>query len=139
MKERTLAMVKPNAVAKHVTGKIISMWEDNGFEVVQIKKVHLTRPQAAGFYREHEGKSFFDALVGFMTSGPIFILVLEKDNAIEDNRRLMGATDPSKAAEGTIRKLFADSLQENAVHGSDSPASAAREITYYFNVFETNP
>lgn len=136
MKERTLAMIKPNAVAKHVAGKILSMWEEKGFEIVQIRKTQLTTSQAAGFYKEHEGKPFFKSLVEFMTSGPIFILVLERENAIEENRRLMGTTDPSKAAEGTIRKLYADSLQENAVHGSDSPTSAAREISYYFNVFE---
>jgi len=136
MKERTLTMIKPNAVKKHVAGKIISMWEDAGFEIVQIKRKHLTAAQAEGFYKEHEGKPFFAGLVEFMTSGSIYILVLEKENAIADNRKLMGATNPANAEEGTIRKLYADSLGENAVHGSDSPQSAAREIDYYFNVFE---
>ncbi len=136
MNERTLTMIKPNAVKKHVAGKIISMWEDAGFEIVQIKRKHLTTSQAEGFYKEHDGKPFFAGLVEFMTSGPIYILVLEKENAIADNRKLMGATNPANAEEGTIRKLYADSLGENAVHGSDSPQSAAREIDYYFNVFE---
>jgi nucleoside-diphosphate kinase len=136
MLERTLVMIKPNAVRKGVAGQILSMWEEAGFDVVACRKVHLTEPQAAGFYAEHRGKPFFDGLVRFMTSHPIFVLVLEKDSAIADNRALMGATDPAKADMGTIRKRFADSLTENAVHGSDSPASAAREISYFFNVFE---
>jgi nucleoside-diphosphate kinase len=136
MLERTLAMIKPNAVAKKVAGRILSMWEDAGFDVVAVKRVHLTREQAGGFYKEHEGKPFFDGLVEFMTSGPAYLLVLEKENAIADNRTLMGATDPAKADPGTIRRLYADSLRQNAVHGSDSVLSAAREIAYFFNAFE---
>lgn len=135
--EQTFSIIKPNAVNKKVSGKILAMWESAGFNIVQIKKVRLTKAQAEGFYAEHYGKPFFDELVAFMTSGPVFLLVLEKDNAIEDNRRLMGATNPAKADEGTIRKLYGDSMGENAVHGSDSPASAAREIRYFFNIFET--
>lgn len=137
MREMTFAIIKPNAVKKNVAGKIISMWEDAGFEIVQIKKRTLTKEQAEGFYAEHQGKGFFDELIAFMTSSPVYLLVLAKENAVEDNRKLMGATNPEKAAEGTIRKLYADSMGENAVHGSDSPVSAAREVRYFFNIFET--
>jgi len=136
--EQTFAIIKPNAVKKNIAGKIISMWEAAGFEIVQIKKLRLNKDQAEGFYAEHQGKGFFDELIAFMTSGPVYLLVLAKDNAVEDNRKLMGATNPEKAAEGTIRKLYADSMGENAVHGSDSPVSAAREIRYFFNIFETS-
>lgn len=136
MTERTLAMIKPNAVAKKAAGKILSLWEEGGLTCVAIKRVTLTRPQAEGFYREHEGKPFFAELVDFMTSGPAYLVVLEGENAIAGNRELMGATNPANAAAGTIRALYADSMTENAVHGSDSPASAAREISYFFNAFE---
>jgi nucleoside-diphosphate kinase len=136
MVEQTLAIIKPNAVKKQVSGKILAMWEEHGFTIRALKRVTLTRGQAAGFYAEHVGKPFFDGLLDFMTSGPVILVVLEKDNAILDNRTLMGATNPANADEGTIRKLYADSFTENAVHGSDSPASAAREVSYYFNVFE---
>ncbi len=136
MREQTFAIIKPNAVRKAVAGQILAMYEENGFEIKAIKRVRLTREQAAGFYREHEGKPFFDGLLDFMTSGPAFLLVLEREDAIQANRTLMGATNPANAAEGTIRKRFADSMTENAVHGSDSPASAVREIGYFFNVFE---
>ncbi len=135
--EQTFAIIKPNAVKKNVAGKIISMWEEAGFEIVQIKKVTLTKAQAEGFYAEHQGKGFFGELVDFMTSGPVYLLVLAKEEAVTANRTLMGATNPANAAEGTIRKLYADSMGENAVHGSDSAASAAREIRYFFNIFET--
>ena len=136
MTERTLAMIKPNAVAKNAAGKILAMWEESGLICVAIKRVTLTRPQAEGFYREHEGKPFFDGLVDFMTSGPAYLVVLEGRDAIARNRELMGATNPANAAPGTIRALYADSMTENAVHGSDSPASATREISYFFNAFE---
>ena len=137
--ERTLAIIKPNAVRKGVVGRIISMWEDAGFRIVAIKKAKLTKKQAEGFYAEHKGKFFFDSLVEFITSGDIYLLVLEGENVIARNREIMGATDPAKAAPGTIRKLFGDSITENAVHGSDSPESAKREISYFFNVFELEP
>ena len=136
MTERTLAMIKPNAVAKKAAGKILSLWEEAGLTCVAIKRATLTRAQAEGFYREHEGKPFFADLVGFMTSGPAYMVVLEGEDAIAGNRTLMGATNPANAAAGTIRALYADSFTENAVHGSDSPASAAREISYFFNAFE---
>lgn len=136
MQEQTLAIIKPNAVRKNVVGAIITIWEEAGFTVRAIKKARLTTMQAQGFYAEHEGKPFFQGLVEFMTSGPVFLLVLAKKDAISDNRKLMGATNPANAEEGTIRKLYADSLRENAVHGSDSPASAARETAYFFSIFE---
>ena len=136
MIEKTLAMIKPNAVARNAAGKILAHWEEAGLTCVAIKRVTLTRPQAEGFYREHEGKPFFDGLVDFMTSGPAYLVVLEGRDAIARNRELMGATNPANAAPGTIRALYADSMTENAVHGSDSPASATREISYFFNAFE---
>jgi len=136
MQEQTLAIIKPNAMRKNVAGRIISMWEENGFAIKAIRRAHLTPDQAKGFYAEHEGKPFFDGLVEFMTSGPVLLLILEKEDAILANRTLMGATNPENAEEGTIRKLFADSLRENAVHGSDSPTSARRETAYFFSVFE---
>ena len=134
--ERTLGIIKPNATKKNVTGKIIAMWEDAGLRVVGLKRTWLTPAQAEGFYAEHLGKPFFGNLVEFMTSGPVVLAALEGEDAIQGNRRLMGATNPAEAAEGTIRKLYADSFTENAVHGSDSPASAEREINFFFNVFE---
>ena len=136
MVEKTLAIIKPNAVRNQVAGKILAMWEDSGFAIHALKRVQLSQEQAAGFYAEHEGKPFFGGLLEFMTSGPVVLVVLEKEDAIQDNRTIMGATNPANAAEGTIRKLYADSFTENAVHGSDSPTSAAREISYFFNIFE---
>jgi len=136
MGEQTLAIIKPNAVKKNVAGKIISMWEEAGFYIQAVKKVQLMPHQARGFYREHEGKPFFDGLVEFMTSGPVYLVVLAGEDAIQRNRTLMGTTNPAQAAEGTIRKLYADSLTQNAVHGSDSPTSAEREISFFFNAFE---
>lgn len=136
MKERTLGIIKPDAVKKKAAGKILSMWEEAGFEIVAIKKTRLTRAQAEGFYQEHKGKPFFANLIDFMTSGPVYLLVLEKEDAVMANRKLMGETDPAKSPEGTIRKLYGRSITENAVHGSDSATSAAREIGYFFNIFE---
>ena len=134
--ERTLGIIKPNATKKNVTGSIIAMWEAAGFRVVGLKRTWLTRAQAEGFYAEHAGKPFFHGLVDFMTSGPVVLAALEGQDVIKRNRALMGATNPAEAAEGTIRKLYANSLTQNAVHGSDSPESAKREINYYFNIFE---
>ena len=138
MPEQTLAIIKPNAVANKVTGRILSMWEEAGFRILALKQVRLTGPQAAGFYREHEGKPFYEGLVEFMTSGPVILLVLSRAGAVEANRELMGATDPDAAAPGTIRKLFGQSVRHNAVHGSDSPESAQREIAYFFNALEVS-
>ena len=134
--ERTLGIIKPNATKKNVTGEIIAMWENAGYRVVGLKRTRLTASQAEGFYAEHVGKPFFGSLVEFMTSGPVVLVALEGEDVIQGNRKLMGATNPAEAAKGTIREIYADSFTENAVHGSDSPASAEREINYYFNVFE---
>lgn len=131
--ERTLSIIKPDAVSKNVLGKILSRFEDNGLKIVAGKLVSLSEELASGFYAEHEGKPFFPALIEFMTSGPVFIQVLEGDNAIAKNRELMGNTNPEEAAPGTIRADFAISIDANAVHGSDSANSAEREINYFFS------
>lgn len=134
--ERTLSIVKPDAVAQNVIGKIYSRFEDAGLQIVAAKMLRLSREQARGFYAEHEGKSFFEGLLDFMTSGPVMVQVLEGENAIALNRELMGATNPANAAKGTIRADFAQNVEANAVHGSDSKASAEREITYFFEAQE---
>lgn len=130
--ERTLSIIKPDAVAKNVIGKIISRFEDAGLAVVAGRMMQLSREQAEGFYAVHRERPFFGELVSFMISGPVFVQVLEGENAIAKNRDLMGATDPKKAAPGTIRADFADSIDANAVHGSDSAENAAIEIDYFF-------
>lgn len=132
MTERTFAMIKPDAMRAGFDTAIIDHIKKNGFTVVTQEKKHLTRAEAEGFYAEHKERSFFPELVTFMTSGPVTLLVLEKENAIQAWRDLMGTTDPAQAADGTIRKLFGASKGENATHGSDSPAAAAREVTYFF-------
>jgi nucleoside-diphosphate kinase len=130
--ERTFSIIKPNSVKKNQIGRIITMMEETGLKVVEAKMKTLQRAEAEGFYAEHKERPFFGSLVGFMTTGPVLLMVLEGEGAIEKYRKLMGATDPAKAAPQTIRKLFADSLEANSVHGSDSPASAQREIQYFF-------
>lgn len=137
--ERTLSIIKPNAVAKNAIGAIYSRFESAGFTVVAAKMLHLTKEQAAGFYAEHEGKPFFDGLLAFMTSGPVMVQVLESENAVQRHRDLMGATNPANALAGTLRADYADSLTANAVHGSDSSASAQREIAYFFSDGEICP
>ncbi len=130
--ERTLSIIKPDAVAKNVIGEIYSRFEKAGLSIVAARMVHLTQQQAEGFYAEHKERPFFGDLVSFMTSGPVMIQVLEGENAVITHRDLMGATNPADAAPGTIRADFAHSIDENAVHGSDSAESAAREIAYFF-------
>jgi nucleoside-diphosphate kinase len=130
--ERTLSIIKPDAVSKNVVGQILSRFESAGLTIVACKMQQLSREQAEGFYAEHSERGFFNDLVDFMTSGPVSIQVLEGNNAISANRDLMGATNPQEAKVGTIRADFAQSIDANAVHGSDSPASANREITYFF-------
>ena len=130
--EKTFSIVKPNAVAKNSIGKIIDRFESKGLKVSAAKFARLSKEKAEGFYIEHKERPFFGSLVNFMTSGPVLLMVLEGENAVLANREIMGATDPSKAAPGTIRKDFADSIEANAVHGSDSLASAEREIAYFF-------
>ena len=131
--ERTFSIIKPNAVKKSVMGKIIDRFETKGLKVVAAKFKKISEEEAKGFYQEHEKRPFFGSLVKFMTSGPVLLMVLEGENAIALNREIMGATDPAKAASGTIRKDFADSIEANAVHGSDSANSAEREIAYFFD------
>lgn len=131
--ERTLSIVKPDAVAKNLIGEIYSRFEKGGLIIVAAKMVRLTPDAAGGFYAEHRGKPFYEPLVDYMCSGPIVVQVLEGRNAIAVNRRLMGATDPKQAAPGTIRADFAQSIDANAVHGSDSQSSAEREIAYFFS------
>jgi len=130
--ERTLSIIKPDAVAKNVIGKIYSRFETNGLAIVAAEMRQLSRAEAEGFYAVHRGRPFFDDLVAFMTSGPVMIQVLEGENAITKNRDLMGATDPKKAAAGTIRADFAASIDANAVHGSDAAETAKTEIAYFF-------
>jgi nucleoside-diphosphate kinase len=134
--ERTLSIVKPDAVAKNVVGQIYSRFEKAGLKIVAAKIKHLSRREAEGFYAVHRERPFFNALVEFMASGPVAIQVLEGDNAIAKNRELMGATNPKDAAAGTIRADFADSIDANAVHGSDAPETAAQEIAYFFAATE---
>ena len=134
--ERTLSIIKPDAVGKNIIGKIISRFEDNGLNLVAGKLIHLSDKEASGFYAEHDGKPFFSDLKKFMTSGPVFVQVLEGENAVHKNRELMGSTNPKEAASGTIRADFAMSIDANAVHGSDSIDSAKREIEYFFNAEE---
>ncbi len=131
--QRTLSIIKPDATSKNIIGKIIDRFEDNGLKVVAGKLIHMDQARAAGFYAEHEGRPFFQNLVEYMTSAPVFVQVLEGDNAVLKNRELMGATNPSEADPGTIRADFAETIDANAVHGSDSIDSAAREISYFFD------
>ncbi len=130
--ERTLSIVKPDAVAKNVIGQIYSRFEAGGLKIIAARMVHLSRHEAEGFYAVHRRRPFFNDLVNFMVSGPVMVQVLEGDSAIQKNRDLMGATDPKKAARGSIRADFADSIDANAVHGSDAPETAAMEIAYFF-------
>ncbi|WP_026309264.1 nucleoside-diphosphate kinase [Kangiella aquimarina] len=137
--ERTFSIVKPDAVAKNVIGEIYSRFERAGLRIVAAKMIHLSREKAEGFYAEHKERPFFGALVDFMTSGPVMVQVLEGENAIKANREIMGATNPAEALRGTIRADYAVSVDENAAHGSDSPESAEREISYFFGADEICP
>ena len=134
--ERTLSIVKPDAVEKNIIGKVFSRFEEKGLKIIAARMLHLSRKQAEGFYAVHRGRPFFNDLVEFMTSGPVMVQVLEGDNAIQVNRELMGATDPKKASKGTLRADFARSINFNAVHGSDSLETAAMEIAYFFSTLE---
>lgn len=134
--ERTFSIVKPDAVARNIIGKIYSRFEKAGLTIVASKMMHLSQEKAEGFYAEHKGRPFFDELVSFMTSGPVMVQVLEGENAVALNREIMGATNPEEAAEGTIRKDFAESIGRNSVHGSDSIESANREVAYFFDASE---
>ena len=139
MRERTLAIIKPDAVAGRVTGKIIARIEEAGFTILAAKLIHMTDAQARGFYIVHKDKPFYASLCAFMTQGPCMPMVLEADNAIQKWRDLMGATNPANAAAGTIRKEFATSIESNATHGSDASETAAFEIGYFFSHLEMSP
>jgi nucleoside-diphosphate kinase len=132
MIERTLAIIKPDAVERHLTGRILHRIEDEGFQIRAMRRLHLSKPQAEGFYAVHRERPFFTSLTEFMASGPAVVAVLEAPDAIKKWRTLMGATDPAKADRGTLRKEFAQSIERNATHGSDAPETAAFEIAYFF-------
>ena len=137
--ERTLSIIKPDAVAKNVIGQIYARFEQAGLLIIAARMLRLSRAQAEGFYAVHRERPFFKDLVDFMISGPVMVQILEGEDAIQKNRELMGATDPKKAAKGTIRADFADSIDANAVHGSDSPQTAATEIAYFFQKPDIHP
>ncbi len=130
--QRTFSILKPDATERNLTGAINAMFEKNGFRIVAQKRIHMTRAQAEGFYAVHKERPFYGELVDYMISGPVVVQVLEKENAVLANRDLMGATNPANAAEGTIRKTFAESIERNSVHGSDSDENAAIEIAFFF-------
>jgi nucleoside-diphosphate kinase len=132
LKQRTFSIIKPDAVKGRKAGKVLARLEENGFEVVAVRMRHLTEAEAAGFYHVHRERPFFKSLTAFMTSGPCITMVLEREDAIAKLREVMGATDPAKAAAGTIRKDFAESIEANAIHGSDAPETAQFEIGYFF-------
>ena len=134
--ERTFSIIKPDAVAKNAIGQILSRFEAAGLKIIAARMMHLSRAEAEGFYAVHRSRAFFRDLVEFMTSGPVLVQVLEGEDAIAKNRELMGATDPKKAAKGTIRADFADSIDANAVHGSDAPETARTEVAYFFPACE---
>lgn len=137
--ERTFFIIKPDAVEKNKAGAILAKIEESGFKIVGLRRTHLTRPVAEGFYAVHKARPFFGELVEFMTRGPVFVGVLEKDDAVAAWRKTMGATDPAKAEDGTIRKLFGANVGENATHGSDSLENAKIEIGYFFPAHEVSP
>lgn len=134
--ERTFSIIKPDATRRNLTGAVAARLEEGGLRIVAQKRIHMTREQAEGFYAVHKERPFFNDLVAFMISGPVVVQVLEGENAVARNREIMGATNPADAAEGTIRKDFAESIEANSVHGSDSQDNAAIEIAYFFNVDE---
>jgi nucleoside-diphosphate kinase len=134
--EKTFSIIKPNAVQKNAIGAIVERFEKSNIRIAAMKLTKLTKEKAEGFYAEHKERPFFGSLVSFMTSGPVVLMVLEGENVVVRNREIMGATNPANALPGTIRKDFADSIEANAVHGSDSPASAQREIAYFFESHE---
>ncbi len=133
MKERTLGMIKPDVIMQNVSGEIIKMIEENGITIKNLKKTRMTKKTAEAFYEIHKDKSFFDSLVEFMISGPVIPMILEGENVIKNYRKLMGATDYRKAEENTIRKKFGTAMEKNAVHGSDSPENADKEISFFFS------
>ncbi|GAQ95597.1 nucleoside-diphosphate kinase [Thermodesulfovibrio aggregans] len=136
MMEKTLVIIKPDAVKKNLIGEIISRFEKQGLRIAALKKIKMTKEQAKGFYIVHKERPFYESLTDFMSEGPVVVMVIEGDDAIARVRKIMGATNPAQAEEGTIRKDFAENIERNAVHGSDSPQSAAYEIPYFFSAIE---
>lgn len=134
--ERTLSIVKPDGVSKNLIGEVINRFESRGLKVIGLKMIHMSKNEAEGFYAVHRGKPFYDSLTAFMSSGPAVVIVLEGEKAIPKTRELMGATDPKKADEGTLRRQYASNIEQNIVHGSDAPETAAFEIGYFFNALE---
>jgi nucleoside-diphosphate kinase len=135
---KTFSIIKPDAVATGKTGKILSLLEDNGFRIVALRKVKLSQAQAEGFYAVHKERPFYGSLVKFMTEGPVVVMALEREDAVKKLREVMGATNPANAAEGTVRKLYAESIERNSIHGSDAPETAAEELKYFFTEIELN-
>jgi nucleoside-diphosphate kinase len=134
--QKTFSIIKPDAVSSGKAGKILSLLEDNGFRVVALRMLKLSRPQAEGFYAVHRERPFFESLVKFMTEGSVIVMALEREDAVKKLREVMGATNPANAAEGTVRKLYAESIERNAMHGSDAPETAEQELKYFFNTQE---
>jgi len=134
--QRTFSIIKPDAVATGKAGRILSLLEENGFRVVALRMTKLSQSQAEGFYAVHIERPFFASLVKFMTEGPVIVMALEREDAVKKLREVMGATNPANAAEGTVRKLYAESIERNAIHGSDAPETAAQELKYFFNTIE---
>ena len=137
--ERTFSIIKPDATRRNLTGAINSIFEEAGLRIVAQKRIRLSREQAEAFYGVHQARPFFNDLVAFMTSGPVVVQILEGDNAIQRNREVMGATNPAEAAEGTIRRRFAESIEANSVHGSDAPETAETEMAFFFSSLEIHP
>jgi nucleoside-diphosphate kinase len=134
--QKTFSIIKPDAVSAGKAGRILSLLEDNGFRIVALRMVKLTQPQAEGFYAVHRERPFFGSLVKFMTEGPVIVMALEREDAVKKLREVMGATNPANAAEGTVRKLYAESIERNAIHGSDAPETAEQELKYFFTTQE---
>jgi nucleoside-diphosphate kinase len=136
--EKTFSIIKPDAVASGKAGKILALLEENGFRIVALRMAKLSQSQAEGFYAVHKERPFYSSLVKFMTEGPVVLMALERADAVKKLREVMGATNPANAAEGTVRKLFAESIERNAIHGSDAPETAAQELQFFFNSAELN-
>jgi nucleoside-diphosphate kinase len=136
--QKTFSIIKPDAVASGKAGKILALLEENGFRFVALRMVKLSQSQAEGFYEVHRERPFYGGLVKFMTEGPVIVMALEREDAVKKLRDVMGATNPANAAEGTVRKLYAESIERNAMHGSDAPETAAQELQYFFNSIELN-
>jgi nucleoside-diphosphate kinase len=134
--QKTFSIIKPDAVATGKAGKILSLLEDNGFRIVALRMTKLSQTHAEGFYAVHKERPFFGSLVKFMTEGPVIVMALEREDAVKKLREVMGATNPANAAEGTVRKLYAESIERNAIHGSDAPETAAEELKYFFTTIE---